>query len=70
MLGSDLFFDTDDYREVYKLLHQRMMEHVVIIQGTNGGKTLRFLPDYLMEFTDIKYAIDVLHQVLLEEIEV
>jgi 4-aminobutyrate aminotransferase-like enzyme len=70
MLGVDLSFDTGDYREIYKLLHRRMMEHGVIIQGTNGGRTLRFLPDYLIEPTDINYAVNMLHQTLLEDVEV
>jgi len=68
MLGADLSFDTDDYRKIYTRLYRRMMEHGVIIQGTNGGRTLRFLPDYLIKLTDIDYAIDILYKVLLTEV--
>ena len=66
MLGADLSFETDDYREIYKHLYRRMMEHGIIIQGTNGGQTLRFLPDYLIEIADINSAVDILHQALLD----
>jgi 4-aminobutyrate aminotransferase-like enzyme len=69
MLGADLSFDaTDDYRTLFNRLYQQMMEHGVIIQGTNGGRTLRFLPDYLIGRKDIDYALEVLHHVLLTKI--
>jgi acetylornithine/succinyldiaminopimelate/putrescine aminotransferase len=69
MLGADLAFESvQDYRPLYKRLSQKMMERGVIIQGTNGGKTLRFLPDYLMETADWVRALEILDQVLPTEV--
>lgn len=66
MFGADLAFNgVQDYRPVYKGLYQKMMDRGVIIQGTNGGQALRFLPDYLMDTADWAYACEILHQVLL-----
>lgn len=70
MLGADLYFGVlKDYRKVYAELYDRMIEHGVIIQGTNGGKTLRFLPDYLITAVDIDLAIEKLNYVLLNEMK-
>lgn len=67
MLGIDLCFDVDDYKGIYNRLSRVMMDNGVIIQGTNGGKTLRFLPDYLIEYEVIDHALDTLSQILLTE---
>lgn len=68
MLGVDLYFEsTKDYRHIYKKLNEKMLERGVIIQGTNGGRTLRFLPDYLIKSTYIDYAIEVLDAVLSQQ---
>ncbi len=65
MLGADLFFSgIHDYRNLYHKLYERMMENGVIIQGTCGGKILRFLPDYLISHSDIDFAINTLNTVL------
>ena len=53
-----------DYRVIYNNLYKRMLADGVIIQGTNGGRTLRFLPDYLIGLNDIDYAVETLDQAL------
>lgn len=65
MLGVDLVFDgVSDYRDLYKIIYRKMMDRGVIIQGTNGGRTLRFLPDYLIDKESIDFAIMTLNDVL------
>jgi len=69
MFGADLFFDgVSDYRAIYADLNARMMEHGVLLQGTNGGRTLRFLPDYLIDVDAVGEAFDILGSVLNTEI--
>lgn len=65
MLGIDLNIDEiTNYRPVYQKLYRLMMDEGVLIQGTNGGKTLRFLPDYLLSTDEIDFAMDTLKKVL------
>lgn len=65
MLGADLDMPgVSDYRSYYAQLSKRAVEEGVIIQGTNGGRTLRFLPDYRIEYSDIDLCIDVLKKLL------
>jgi 4-aminobutyrate aminotransferase-like enzyme len=65
MLGIDLHFNgVEDYRNIYKNIYNNMLKRNVIIQGTNGGKTIRFLPDYLIELSDIDFALNTLNEVL------
>lgn len=67
MLGAELLYaGVDDYRPVYHVLYERMMDKGVIIQGTNGGHTLRFLPDYLIREEDIDFAVRKLEEALGE----
>lgn len=67
MLGAELYFEgVKNYRNIYHAIYTEMMHRGVMIQGTNGGMTLRFLPDYLIEKTDIDLALDTLDQVLLD----
>ena len=67
MLGCELYYEgVEDYRPLYADLYDRMMKNGVIIQGTNGGHTLRFLPDYLLDEKDIDFAVDTLDRVLNE----
>lgn len=67
MLGCELDYDgVTDYRPLYSELYDRMMKNGVIIQGTNGGHTLRFLPDYLISHEDTDFATDTLNRVLNE----
>lgn len=65
MLGADLYVpELSNYRRYYAELSKRAVEMGVIIQGTNGGRTLRFLPDYRIEYKDIDLCIDVLEELL------
>lgn len=68
MLGAELFFaGVRNYRHIYHLIYEEMIRRGVIIQGTNGGRTLRFLPDYLIEKEDIDFALDTLDNVLMAQ---
>ncbi|MDD6796760.1 MAG: aspartate aminotransferase family protein [Clostridia bacterium] len=65
MLGADLYVPgLDNYRGYYAELSKRAVEKGVIIQGTNGGRTLRFLPDYRIRYEDIDFCIEVLKDIL------
>ena len=67
MLGCELDYEgVSDYRPLYAELYDRMMKNGVIIQGTNGGHTLRFLPDYIISHEDMDFATDTLDRVLNE----
>ena len=67
MLGLDLNIPhIKNYRNIYKILHANMLKEGVIIQATNGGQTLRFLPDYLMSKEQFDYALNTLRKVLME----
>lgn len=65
MMGLD-FYDKhiNNYRFFYKDIHEKLLDKGVIIQTTNGGKTLRFLPDYLMEESCFSTALNVLEKEL------
>ena len=49
MLGMDINIPgVDNYRAVYKKVSDLAAEKKVLLQGTDGGRVLRFLPDYLV----------------------
>lgn len=65
MFGADLYCEgISNYRKPYAAIHRNMMERGIAIQATNGGKTLRFLPDYLMKKSDFSFALQELCQTL------
>ena len=65
MLGADLYYEgLSDYRKLYHDLYAKMIENGIIIQGTDGGRVLRFLPDYLISESDIDFAISTLDKTL------
>ena len=65
MLGAELYFEgVENYRNIYHEIYTEMMHRGVMIQGTNGGRTLRFLPDYLIDRKDIDLALHTLDAVL------
>ncbi|MBQ4283550.1 MAG: aminotransferase class III-fold pyridoxal phosphate-dependent enzyme, partial [Lachnospira sp.] len=65
MLGADLYYDgATDYRPIYHTLYERCMDAGLIIQGTCGGRVLRFLPDYLISKEDVDMAMAVLGEEL------
>lgn len=66
MLGLDLYIpDVDNYRPVYANLYHQAAEFGVLLQGTDGGRVLRFLPDYLITEQDMDLCIDALKRVKL-----
>ncbi|MDE7423219.1 MAG: aspartate aminotransferase family protein [Lachnospiraceae bacterium] len=61
MLGLDLQLKgVDNYRPVYQELTEKSTKEGVLLQGTNGGQILRFLPDYLIQKEDIDFCVEVL----------
>lgn len=61
MLGADLQVNNvSDYRGLYKELYDNAQQKGLIIQGSNGGQTLRFLPSYLIERHEIDFCMGVL----------
>lgn len=61
MLGLDLQLKgVDNYRSVYQELTEKSTKEGVLLQGTNGGQILRFLPDYLIQKEDIDFCVEVL----------
>ena len=65
MMGLDFYHKSiNNYRYFYKDIHKILLDKGVIIQTTNGGKTLRFLPDYLMDVECFSKAINILEKEL------
>lgn len=65
MMGLDFYHkNITNYRIFYTEIHQRLLERGVIIQSTNGGKTLRFLPDYIMDENCFSKAIKIIENEL------
>lgn len=64
MLGMDLFVDgVSDYRPLYAKVYGQAADAGVLLQGTDGGRVLRFLPDYLISEDDMDFCADVLGRV-------
>ncbi len=67
MLGIDLKEITNtDSRTVYQRLAQLLLEKGIIIQGTKGGRVLRFLPDYLIKQKDIDFGLNCISECINE----
>lgn len=61
MLGMDINIPgVDNYRAVYKKVSDLAAEKKVLLQGTDGGRVLRFLPDYLISCDNIDFCTKVL----------
>lgn len=66
MLGLDLSIEgVTDYRPIYQKLYDKAAEKGLLIQGTDGGRVLRFLPDYLLSKDDIDFCVKVLGEIEL-----
>lgn len=64
MLGLDLYLPgIRNYRLVYKKLYEQAASMGVLLQSTDGGRVLRFLPDYLLTSEDMDMCVDVLERV-------
>ncbi|WP_129033859.1 aspartate aminotransferase family protein [Clostridium tetani] len=67
MLGVDIELENvHNYRPIYKKIHNEAQKRGLIIQGTNGGKTLRFLPSYLIDYSEIDLCIAILKEICME----
>ncbi|MGI5172143.1 aspartate aminotransferase family protein [Treponema sp. OMZ 840] len=51
-----------DSRVIYNVLAQELLENGIIIQGTDRGRVLRFLPDYLITQEDIDFGLHCLSE--------
>lgn len=61
MLGIDLYIkEVSDYRPIYSKLYEMAATEGLLIQGTDGGRVLRFLPDYLISLKDLDFCVQVL----------
>lgn len=61
MLGIDIRISgVSDYRPIYKQVYDAAAKKRLLIQGTDGGRVLRFLPDYLISYEDIDFSTHVL----------
>ena len=61
MLGVDFFIEgIDNYRPIYAKVYDEAASKGLLIQGTDGGRVLRFLPDYLISKDDIDFCINIL----------
>ncbi|MCI8371399.1 MAG: aspartate aminotransferase family protein [Lachnospiraceae bacterium] len=61
MLGLDMCIPgVENYRPIYRKLYDMAAEKGVLLQGTDGGRVLRFLPDYLISYEDIDFCTEVL----------
>lgn len=67
MLGCDLLLDgVENYRPYYQLILDIAVDEGVILQATNGGRTLRFLPSYTITEEEIDFCIKALKNILVE----
>ena len=62
MLGCDLQIESiDDYRKISADFREYLLlEYNLMIQATNGGRTLRFLPSYEISRDEINKVVDIL----------
>lgn len=64
MLGIDLHLvGIEDYRSIMNQIVAEAQEEGLILQSTNAGQTLRFLPSYMIEYEEIDFCIDVLQRI-------
>lgn len=64
MLGLDIYLPgVSNYRPVYRNLYEQAASMGVLLQSTDGGRVLRFLPDYLLTCEDMDTCIDILARV-------
>lgn len=64
MLGLDLYLDgVDNYRNIYSDVYNQMADMGVLIQGTDGGRVLRFLPDYYIGEAEMDLCVNALKKV-------
>ena len=64
MLGLDLYIEgTDNYRPIYSKVYDEAADRGLLIQGTDGGRVLRFLPDYLIGKEEIDFCIKTLGEI-------
>ncbi|MDE6026001.1 MAG: aspartate aminotransferase family protein [Lachnospiraceae bacterium] len=61
MLGLDMYIPyVENYRPIYQTIYKMAAERGLLLQGTDGGRVLRFLPDYLISCEEINFCADVL----------
>lgn len=66
MLGLDIEIPgVTNYRTIYQKVYDLAAQKRLLIQGTDGGRVLRFLPDYLISHENIDFCINVLGEIKL-----
>lgn len=69
MLAADFEIKgISNYRKHTSIFIKEMLNNGVMLQSTNGGKTLRFLPNYLITFDEINTFFNIFEKVLSKEI--
>lgn len=64
MIGFELKIEgVENYRTVYPKLCDMAAKEGLIIQATNGGQTIRFLPSYTISYQEIDFCIDVIDKI-------
>lgn len=67
MLGINLKEITGiDSRIIYDDLNKTLLENGILIQGTDRGRVLRFLPDYMIRKEDIDFGINIISKSITE----
>ena len=55
-----------DSKILYNALSQKLLENGIVIQGTDRGRVLRFLPDYLIKQKDIDFGLNRISECINE----
>ncbi|MGD8777573.1 MAG: aspartate aminotransferase family protein [Ignavibacteria bacterium] len=67
MTGFNLYREgLSNYKQLGEEFCSKVLEHGVMLQHCNNGRTIRFLPNYLIEKTDIDYLIEKLNKLIKE----
>lgn len=65
MVGFELnIAGVENYRTIYPKFCKLAAEEGLIVQATNGGQTIRFLPSYLISYEEIDFCVHVIDKVL------
>lgn len=64
MIGMDISFGDDkDSRKFFKHFSDLCLNDGLIVQGCNAGKTIRFLPSYLIKKSEVDLCLKILKDV-------
>lgn len=65
MIGFELnIAGTENYRTIYPEFCKLAANEGLIVQATNGGHTIRFLPSYLISYEEMDFCVEVIEKVV------